>query len=143
VQVVLASGEIVEANASANQNLYAALCGGGNNFGIITRFDLQAFTQPNISVSSRTMEISYRQQLFEAFTELVNSDPFDKYASLVTSLSFNSTTKHWSMSTSSVYTQPVLYPEVFENITSIPSTTNKTYLTSLASFADERRPPFV
>ncbi|KAK6950638.1 hypothetical protein Daesc_007162 [Daldinia eschscholtzii] len=44
-EVVLASGEIVNANAETNKDLWIALRGGGNNFGIVTRFDLSIFKQ--------------------------------------------------------------------------------------------------
>ncbi|ROW12031.1 hypothetical protein VPNG_05197 [Cytospora leucostoma] len=44
-EVVLASGDIVNANAGENQDLWLALKGGSNNFGIVTRFDLQTFSQ--------------------------------------------------------------------------------------------------
>lgn len=44
-EVVLASGEIVNANAETNKDLWVALKGGGNNFGIVTRFDLGVFEQ--------------------------------------------------------------------------------------------------
>jgi hypothetical protein len=42
-EVVLASGEVVNANAKTNEDLFAALKGGGNNFGIVTRFDIRIF----------------------------------------------------------------------------------------------------
>lgn len=44
-EVVLASGEIVNANAETNSDLWVALKGGGNSFGIVTRFDLRVFEQ--------------------------------------------------------------------------------------------------
>ena len=44
-EVVLASGEIVQANEKTNNDLWVALKGGGNNFGIATRFDLRVFEQ--------------------------------------------------------------------------------------------------
>ncbi len=44
-EVVLASGDIVNANAETNRDLWVALKGGGNNFGIVTRFDLNIFEQ--------------------------------------------------------------------------------------------------
>ncbi|KKA20781.1 FAD dependent oxidoreductase [Rasamsonia emersonii CBS 393.64] len=43
-EVVLANGTIVNANAKENSDLFAALKGGGNNFGIVTAYTLQ--TQP-------------------------------------------------------------------------------------------------
>ncbi|MCJ1451511.1 hypothetical protein MMC28_001849 [Mycoblastus sanguinarius] len=40
---VLASGEVVNANASQHSDLYKALKGGGNKFGVVTRFDFKTF----------------------------------------------------------------------------------------------------
>ncbi|TLS27205.1 hypothetical protein PpBr36_04906 [Pyricularia pennisetigena] len=46
-EVVLADGSIVDANASnEHADLYRALKGGSNNFGIVTRYDLKTFTAP-------------------------------------------------------------------------------------------------
>lgn len=42
-QVVLANSTIVNANAHENSDLFWALKGGANNFGIVTRFDLKTF----------------------------------------------------------------------------------------------------
>ncbi|KAK3940400.1 bifunctional solanapyrone synthase [Diplogelasinospora grovesii] len=44
-EVVLGSGAIVNANAQENADLWVALRGGGNNLGIVTRFDFQTFQQ--------------------------------------------------------------------------------------------------
>ncbi|KAH7303321.1 hypothetical protein B0I35DRAFT_365165, partial [Stachybotrys elegans] len=39
-EIVLASGEVVNVNSTTNSNLFKALKGGNNNFGVVTRFDL-------------------------------------------------------------------------------------------------------
>ncbi|KAK7751514.1 hypothetical protein SLS62_006601 [Diatrype stigma] len=44
-EVVLASGAVVQANAQEHPDLWKALKGGGNNFGVVTRFDLRTFPQ--------------------------------------------------------------------------------------------------
>ncbi|KAF2106111.1 hypothetical protein BDV96DRAFT_591461 [Lophiotrema nucula] len=44
-EIVLSNGEIVNANSTENPDLFRALRGGGNNFGIVTRFDLKTFQQ--------------------------------------------------------------------------------------------------
>ncbi|KAI8278121.1 Bifunctional solanapyrone synthase [Colletotrichum sp. SAR 10_98] len=46
-EVVLAGGKIVNANATENTDLWWALKGGSNNFGIVTRFDMNTFPLPN------------------------------------------------------------------------------------------------
>ncbi|KAI0379305.1 hypothetical protein F5Y04DRAFT_260138 [Hypomontagnella monticulosa] len=47
-EVALASGEIVNANANDNADLWIALKGSGNNLGIVTRYDLRTFKQGQI-----------------------------------------------------------------------------------------------
>ena len=47
-EVVLAGGKIVNANARVNRDLWFALKGGSNNFGIVTRFDLRTLPQREI-----------------------------------------------------------------------------------------------
>ncbi|KAI1387334.1 6-hydroxy-D-nicotine oxidase [Hypoxylon trugodes] len=42
-EVVLADSTIVNANANENPDLFRALKGGGSNFGIVTRFDIQTY----------------------------------------------------------------------------------------------------
>ncbi|KAI8629549.1 FAD-binding domain-containing protein [Xylariaceae sp. FL1651] len=44
-EVVLASGAIVDANINENTDLWRALRGGVNYFGVITRFDMRTFKQ--------------------------------------------------------------------------------------------------
>ncbi|GME26399.1 uncharacterized protein ALTATR162_LOCUS9465 [Neofusicoccum parvum] len=44
-EVVLANGSIIDASESSHPDLYRALRGGGNNFGVVTRFDLDLFPQ--------------------------------------------------------------------------------------------------
>ena len=47
-EIVLASGTVVNANASSNEDLWTALKGSGGNLGIVTRFDFAAFPQHKI-----------------------------------------------------------------------------------------------
>ncbi|EAA63242.1 hypothetical protein AN3274.2 [Aspergillus nidulans FGSC A4] len=47
-EVVLADGSIVQANASSNTDLYWALKGGSQNFGIVTRYDMKTFAIQNV-----------------------------------------------------------------------------------------------
>lgn len=44
-EVVTASGDILQANTHENADLWKALKGGGNNFGVVTRFDLRTYPQ--------------------------------------------------------------------------------------------------
>ncbi|KAF3000343.1 hypothetical protein E8E14_002509 [Neopestalotiopsis sp. 37M] len=44
-EVVLASGEVVNASEHENPDLWSSLKGGSNNFGIVTRYDMAGITQ--------------------------------------------------------------------------------------------------
>ncbi|KAI1199439.1 FAD-binding domain-containing protein [Nemania serpens] len=44
-EAVLASGEVVECSVNAYPDLYKSLRGGGNNFGIVTRYHMKTFKQ--------------------------------------------------------------------------------------------------
>ncbi|KAH6640873.1 hypothetical protein F5144DRAFT_590267 [Chaetomium tenue] len=82
-----------------------------------------------------------RGSVFEAFTDIATSPSFDIYASLVTAFRYNSTAKSWVISNSAVYTRPVSHPPVFDGIANVPSLSNSSQMTSLASFADEAPTP--
>jgi len=42
VELVTAAGKVIKVNATSNSDLSVGLKGGGNNFGVVTRYDLKA-----------------------------------------------------------------------------------------------------
>ncbi|TGO62425.1 hypothetical protein BOTNAR_0114g00240 [Botryotinia narcissicola] len=42
-ELVVGNGSIINVNATSNSDLFVGLKGGGNNFGIVTRYDLESF----------------------------------------------------------------------------------------------------
>jgi FAD/FMN-containing dehydrogenase len=58
-EVVLGNGTIVNANRTANADLWKALKGGGNNFGIVTRFDVEAIAAEKLYYDMRVMSTNY------------------------------------------------------------------------------------
>lgn len=71
-EVVLASGQIVNASPSQNSDLYRALRGGGgSNFGIVTRFDIVAFPQGDLWTQTMIHPFAAREPLISNYFNLV------------------------------------------------------------------------
>ncbi|KAI5479797.1 FAD-binding domain-containing protein [Pseudohyphozyma bogoriensis] len=64
VEVVLPSGEIVETSESQEPDLFWAIRGGGNKFGIVTRFTFNSFPQGLVSAGFATYGADGNDTLF-------------------------------------------------------------------------------
>ncbi|KAK4951126.1 hypothetical protein LTR28_006890 [Elasticomyces elasticus] len=135
-QVVLANGTIVDANVQSHPDLYFALRGGSNNFGIVTCFDLEAFPHGLMWGGTVVYAASAAEALFTAFywfNEKADNDPNAHMwvasaivpgQGLVFSVSLN-------------YALPHAAPPVFDNFTSIPSILSTTRITTLLNLTKE------
>ncbi|KAI4957054.1 hypothetical protein J4E86_005526 [Alternaria arbusti] len=72
-EVVLADGEVVNANATSNSDLFTALKGGSFNFGIVTRYDVQTFAAGDLWGGVRVHDKNHTQQHVEAYTAWVDN----------------------------------------------------------------------
>lgn len=132
----------MNANASSLPDLFRALKGGMNNFGIVTRFDLTPFMQGELFAGDIANSISNRDAVFKAFADIAGAEEYDPYASLTTSLSYNSSISgSWGISTALAYTKPETNPPVFDELLAIPSTLNTLHLTNLSTLANEGNTP--
>ncbi|KAI8625042.1 hypothetical protein F5Y19DRAFT_451994 [Xylariaceae sp. FL1651] len=135
-EVALANGQLINANKSHNADLWRALKGGSNNFGIVTRYDIATFAQDDLSVTLITNDISQRSAVFDAFTNIANSSDFDPYTALAVEMYFNSSSGLWVISNEAVYTKPVPNPPVFDELVAIPSLSKTSRITSLPTYAN-------
>ncbi|KAI1162023.1 FAD-binding domain-containing protein [Nemania serpens] len=119
-QVVLASGDIVDANAKDHRDLWRALQGGGNNFGVVTRFDLKTFKQGGLYGGSvYYFSPSFLSEIEALATELNKPDATPE-THLMTSIGFAAAFGPDPVCQNQVYyTQAVEKPEVLEPFTSI------------------------
>jgi hypothetical protein len=138
-ELVSPSGHLVSANRSSHPDLFRALKGGMNSFGIVTRFDFSTLPIGDILAGSITNNITYRRDVIRAFVNIANAPRYDVHASLVTSLAYSSGT--WSISSTPIYTLPVTNPTVYEELFAIPSITNTMHLTPLHDLANETATP--
>ncbi|KFY01829.1 hypothetical protein V490_00757 [Pseudogymnoascus sp. VKM F-3557] len=136
VEAVLASGEIVNANATSNRDLLKALKGGNSNFGIATSFNLRTFSQGQMWAGLLGQSISSREEVFQAVSDIASNANEDPFAALVADFKFNSATKSWVMNHTVVYTKPVANPPIFQALVSIkPQLSNQIAITNISSIA--------
>ncbi|KAI0861671.1 hypothetical protein F4860DRAFT_475829 [Xylaria cubensis] len=140
-EVALASGELINANKSQNSDLWRALKGGGNNFGVVTRYDVATFAQGDISVTLTMNDVSQRSAVFDAFANIANAPDFDPYTALAVEMYFNSTSKLWIIANEAVYTQPVPNPPVYDELVAIPSISSSNKITTLPAYANSSAIP--
>lgn len=142
-QVVLASGKLVNANAQTNPDLFKALKGGSNNFGVVTRFDMKLFTQGKFWGGFIGQDISTRQQQYDYFVTFASSKTYDPYAALIMSFAYSLSTG-WYIASNFEYTKPQAYPATFKNFTDLPQTFNTMRISNLTDFTVEllgKNPP--
>ncbi|KAF4440593.1 FAD binding domain-containing protein [Fusarium austroafricanum] len=124
-EVVLANGDIVDADSNHHRDLWKALRGGGNNFGIVTAITLKTFPQGAFWGGQTFHDISTRRQHFKAHAELASMHPFDPYVHYINTLVLSNATKSWFIGASLQYTKsnpPVPEPDVFKPFLDIPQT---------------------
>ncbi|MCJ1401397.1 hypothetical protein MMC11_004610 [Xylographa trunciseda] len=137
-QVVLASGEVVNANASSHPELFFALKGGSNNFGVVTRFDFRTFTQGDIWGGSVGYDISTKHQHLEAFSRFTDANNDDTYAALIHAYAWFEGQNRWLISNTYAYTKPEPYPEILQAFMSIkPQIFNGMRITRMTDLAIE------
>ncbi|PPJ53318.1 hypothetical protein CBER1_00903 [Cercospora berteroae] len=125
-EVVLATGDIVNANANENADLWKALRGGINNFGIVTAVTLKTFEQGAFWGGQTFHSIDTREEHFKNHAKLASAHPYDPYAHYINTLVLaNMTGGTWFIGNSIQYTKsdpPVAEPEVFKPFLEIQRT---------------------
>ncbi|KAH9998550.1 FAD binding domain protein [Xylariaceae sp. FL0662B] len=142
-EVVLASSEIVNANATSNTDLYRALKGGGNNFGVVTRIDFKTVGIVPLRGGRLFQSADYAPRILTAFANIASDPHYDVHTSIVTSFVFNATTRQWIALSVPVYTLPETNPPVYQELFSIPNITAQStaLIENISSLAAENPYP--
>ena len=140
-ELVLADGKLVNTNEKSYPDLFRALKGGTNNFGLVTRIDLATVHISKILGGSIVNDISERNAVFKAFANIAGAKHYDVHASIVMGMIFNSTSQQWILSTTPIYTLPDPNPPVYQELFAIPNITSTVELVHLHKFANETPTP--
>lgn len=140
-EIVLADGSIVNANAAERLDLWLALRGGGSNFGIVTRYDMETIQQGKIWGGSIFYDISTVPQQLQAFSDVNTGEAthgvYDEYAAVIQSIGYSNGS--YAVLNNFQYTKPVTDPPVFQKITAIqPQLFNTLRTSNMTDFTDEQ-----
>ena len=83
-EVALASGDLTRANGGTNSDLFKALKGGSNNFGVVTAFTMRVFPQQDIWGGTVVSDISTLPKHLEIFHGLAATKDLDPNAIFLT-----------------------------------------------------------
>ena len=121
-EIILGNGKVTYASTSSNPDLWLALKGGSNNFGIITRFDVG--TIPQGKMSYNLVNYNYTdaslQAHAKAFSDFIKPQNFDKSAMMGMFVNYYGRGQ-MSLSDALWYTQSVQKPAVYNPFFDIPS----------------------
>ncbi|KAL8881357.1 MAG: hypothetical protein Q9198_001429 [Flavoplaca austrocitrina] len=136
-ELVLPYGKVINVNAST-PDLFKALKGGSNNFGVVTRFDMKSFDSGKFWGGFVVYPLSTMPQHVSAFVGLAGAQPYDPFAALIHSYGY--TAGSWSIANNYEYTkvpaQP--YPPTFKPFTDIqPQFLNTMRVSNLTDFTVE------
>ncbi|KAI4595372.1 hypothetical protein KJ359_007047 [Pestalotiopsis sp. 9143b] len=136
-EVVLASGEIVDANATSNPSLWRALKGGSSNFGIVTSFTLPAFELPGGKIwgGILVLEASHMSEALSAFAEIADAPDYDTSAALIVAAGWQAEHNAWFILSNLEYTEPFEPPGIFDRLTALPSMVNTLRVNSIANIS--------
>ncbi|GAM83052.1 hypothetical protein ANO11243_010380 [Dothideomycetidae sp. 11243] len=141
-QMVTACGTTVTASATQNQDLFYALRGGGNNFGIVTKFNLAVFSLPGGAIwgGTRIYQEQHMPATINAFTQMANNIEKDPSAgSWLTFVNYGgfkvSAAELWHVG------QNGSNATIFSNYSAIPSISDDTQNRNLSGYTEKVEAP--
>lgn len=131
-EVVLANSSIIQVNNKTAPDLFWALKGGANNFGIVTRYDLLTFPTRTVYGGSVSWASNDTQRYLDAQTAFIapGGGSRDPKAAIMPSFAYFPTTKQ-NLSTVIFLYDGQTQPKAFENFTSIPPASGSLGTTTL------------
>lgn len=122
------------ASEDSHPDLYYALRGGGNNYGIVTSFNVSVFPQRPVYAGSRTFTDDQTDRFLEEAEKIFSIQDYEDTNIGLEYRYAYSVQNGWTMSSTQRYAEPVMNPPVFNALNSIPALGNLTGgINSLAS----------
>ncbi|CAG8947916.1 unnamed protein product [Penicillium salamii] len=140
-EVVLANGTISTVTENDHPDLYFALRGGGNNFGIVTAFNVRTFTQGPVFTAATSYADNQTDQVLDQVYDLWAGDlasdvdmAYDMY------YGYSAETDQFSLRGNQRYAKPIMNPPVFSKIDEIPTLTRSPGIATLGNMTGSPEP---
>lgn len=144
LEVVLAQGDVIEASAVQNKDLYEVMKGGGGGFGIVTRYDMETFPR-------KPIWSAYREYLEDADADEAhilslkrwtdNPEVYDSGSAFIW-WTYRPAAKQTIIISSLSDTAGEVEPPAFEELLSIPGyNVSSVGLTNMSTSAQETQAP--
>jgi hypothetical protein len=137
-ELVDANGDIINANKDKNSDLYLALKGGSNNFGIVTGFDMTAFPQGDLWGGLMIYPESTGPAQIAAFVDSTNHIKDDTHANMINIWSYQQAAGAKLILNCLGHTLPTPNPPTYSEFLAItPLVASTMRVSNISSFTDE------
>ncbi|KAK8090456.1 Bifunctional solanapyrone synthase [Apiospora hydei] len=119
-EVVLANGQIVDANSKQNPDLFKALKGGGGNFGIVTRFDFAAFPAGPLYGGMVTAAWDHRDTIVDSFIRLIDINEQNPTDSQIVLYMYDVASRSSTVSSTVINTDGITNSTSFKPMAAVP-----------------------
>lgn len=138
-EVVTANSKVIQVNAQSHSDLFWALKGGSNNFGIVTRFDCKTYPTNQIFGGSATVRTPQLGDFLNAVTSFVErgggSD--DPKAAIVAAILITPATKTVEAYVNLFHDGDDPAPHALQNFTKIPTNDSNYKLLTFNNYTEE------
>jgi hypothetical protein len=140
-ELVTPDAKVIQVNAKSYPDLFWALKGGGNNFGIITHYDLKTFKQGKVYGFNMAWPPEQMPKFIDAMTNwmLPGGGSEDAKGSLMPSTQYTPSEDRLAPTLVACYDAPIDHPAAFENFTAIPGTDLGNGVQSLSQLVNQTR----
>ncbi|KAF2992906.1 hypothetical protein E8E14_000364, partial [Neopestalotiopsis sp. 37M] len=138
-EIVLADGSTVETNANSDPELFQALKGGNNNFGVVTRIDFTTFQQGLIWTGNVYQNLSIVDDVIAEVVRITAPDAYDEYASMIVTFGFSQARGLSVISSVLDYSKEVESPPIYKDFLSLPNLMNTSSIMNMTAAAKATR----
>ncbi|KAI9677984.1 MAG: hypothetical protein M1822_008092 [Bathelium mastoideum] len=135
-EIVIADGSILKANASEHTDLWKALKGGGNNFGVVTSITFRTIKKQDLWGGAIMNNASDFNNALQSMHRQISSPRFDCNAAIMLGICHLKGMGRLAYG-SLKYTEPVENPAVMQDFTVLPALHSSMRISSLAELTIE------